>query len=35
MKMMEGTILDLTRKEVDLRPLLLEDQNRLGRPTEF
>ena len=35
MKMTEGTTLDLTRKEVDLKPLLLEDQNHHERPTEF
>lgn len=34
MKMTEGTTLDLTGKEVDLKPLLLEDQNRHERPTE-
>jgi len=32
--MTEGTALDSTRKEVDLMPLLLEDQNRHERPEE-
>ena len=35
MKMTEGTTLDLIRKEVDLKPWLLGDQNRHERLTKF